>query len=161
MIDKRQDTGVAKKDDTNRINNGAHTLFTNKITKLNILACDLSPNDELDIDKAIQESQIGLKVLGVEGGASRNGSRTNAIHSSATTDFNSHGYQNNQIPMKQYLTNTAIKLSNTFIQQATLLTKLQRNGEKNITVEHVDVHQGGQAIVGNVNVNTPTEETKK
>ena len=50
----------------------------------------------------------------------------------------------------KFYTNTSIKLSNTFIQQATLLAKLQGGIGQKIVVEHVDVHQGGQAIVGNI-----------
>jgi hypothetical protein len=46
--------------------------------------------------------------------------------------------------------NTAIKLSNTFVQQAALLAKLQGGGAQKIVVERVDVHQGGQAIVGSI-----------
>lgn len=36
------------------------------------------------------------------------------------------------------------------LQQATLLAKLQGGIGQKIIVEHVDVHQGGQAIVGNI-----------
>lgn len=46
--------------------------------------------------------------------------------------------------------NCAAKLSNVFIQQATVLQKLQGKGQQRVTVEHVHVHDGGQAIVGNV-----------
>ncbi len=46
--------------------------------------------------------------------------------------------------------NMVTKLSNTFIQQTQLLMKLQGKGEQKVTVEHVNVHEGGQAIVGNV-----------
>jgi hypothetical protein len=53
-------------------------------------------------------------------------------------------------PKAQYLINASIKLSNTFTQQAALLSKLQGKGSQKIIVEHVDVHDGGQAIVGDV-----------
>ena len=46
--------------------------------------------------------------------------------------------------------NSVAKLSNVFIQQATVLQKLQGKGQQKVTVEHVHVHNGGQAIVGNV-----------
>ncbi len=66
--------------------------------------------------------------------------------------------KSNQPNNKQYFTNTAIKLANTFVQQASLLSRLQGNGGQQINVKQVDVHQGGQAIVGNVNVSPSTEK---
>lgn len=51
--------------------------------------------------------------------------------------------------VKQYL-GFATKLANTFVQQATLLNKLQGRGEQKVTVKHVNVHAGGNAVVGNV-----------
>lgn len=56
----------------------------------------------------------------------------------------------NHFELKKYYTNSAIKLSNCFVQQANVLAKLQGVGGQKIIVERVDVHQGGQAIVGNV-----------
>lgn len=52
----------------------------------------------------------------------------------------------------QYFVNAITKLSNTFIQQLTLLQKLQGQSHQKVTVEHLHVHQGAQAIVGQVNV---------
>lgn len=52
---------------------------------------------------------------------------------------------------KQYFTNTAIKLANTFCTQAQLLAKLQGVGGQKIVVERVDVSHGGQAVIGNIN----------
>ena len=51
---------------------------------------------------------------------------------------------------KQYHTNTAIKLSNCFVQQASLLAKLQGAVGQTMMVGRVDVHEGGQAVVGNI-----------
>ena len=44
----------------------------------------------------------------------------------------------------------AIKLLRTFTLQAETLAKLKRGGGQTVRVEHVHVHPGGQAIVGNV-----------
>ena len=44
----------------------------------------------------------------------------------------------------------AIKLLRTFTLQAETLAKLRRGGGQTVRVEHVHVHSGGQAIVGNV-----------
>ena len=62
---------------------------------------------------------------------------------------------------RQYYTNSAIKLANCFTQQAALLAKLQGAGGQKIIVEHVEVHHGGQAVVGNISGVTPTEKDKK
>lgn len=46
--------------------------------------------------------------------------------------------------------NLATKFQRTFIAQIEALQKLRGKGGQKVTVEHVHVHQGGQAIVGNV-----------
>ncbi|HAT1802330.1 TPA: hypothetical protein I8Z04_000986 [Legionella pneumophila] len=51
----------------------------------------------------------------------------------------------------QYFINSITKLSNTFIQQLNTLQKLQANSHQKVTVEHLHVNAGGQAIVGQVN----------
>ena len=55
-----------------------------------------------------------------------------------------------KLPARDYHLNQANKLSRTY---STLLETLNRHrgkGQQKVTVEHVHVHQGGQAIVGNV-----------
>jgi len=54
------------------------------------------------------------------------------------------------LELKRYCTNTTVKLANCFVQQANILAKLQGIGGQKIIVERVDVHQGGQAVVGNI-----------
>ena len=44
----------------------------------------------------------------------------------------------------------AVKLLRTFTMQAETLAKLRRGGGQTVRVEHVHVHSGGQAVVGNV-----------
>ena len=46
--------------------------------------------------------------------------------------------------------NLATKLLRTYTSQIEALAKLKRGGEQTVRVEHVHVHSGGQAIVGNV-----------
>lgn len=46
--------------------------------------------------------------------------------------------------------NLATKLSRTYVAQIEALGRLRRGGEQTVRVEHVHVHAGGQAIVGNV-----------
>ena len=47
--------------------------------------------------------------------------------------------------------NLAIKLMRTFTAQMEALNRYRGKGQQKMTVEHVHVHAGGQAIVGNVN----------
>jgi len=57
-------------------------------------------------------------------------------------------------PSFSYYINTVTKLSNVFIQQASTLQKLQGKNHQKVRVEHVNVHNGGQAIVGNIETHT-------
>jgi hypothetical protein len=51
----------------------------------------------------------------------------------------------------QYFINSITKLSNAFIQQINTLQKLQGSSHQKVTVEHLHVNAGGQAVVGQVN----------
>jgi len=51
---------------------------------------------------------------------------------------------------KELNANLAVKFHRTFVAQIEALQKLRGKGGQKVTVEHVHVHQGGQAIVGNV-----------
>jgi hypothetical protein len=55
-----------------------------------------------------------------------------------------------QIPQVDCAGNLAVKLLRTYVAQTEALAKLRRGGEQVVRVEHVHVHSGGQAIVGNV-----------
>ena len=49
-----------------------------------------------------------------------------------------------------------VKLSSAYARHAETLSKLKRNGQQTVNVRHVHVHDGGQALVGNVCNNAPT-----
>jgi hypothetical protein len=51
--------------------------------------------------------------------------------------------------MDRYM-NAATKLQRAMAAQIEALAKLRRGGEQNVIVKHVHVHDGGQAVVGNV-----------
>jgi hypothetical protein len=55
------------------------------------------------------------------------------------------------IPQQDSNGNLAVKLLRTFVPQIEALQRHRGKGEQKITVEHVHVHAGGQAIVGAVN----------
>src|SRR6478735_6566795 len=58
---------------------------------------------------------------------------------------------NGTVPAIQAAGGLAVKLLRTYTTQMETLAKLRRGGEQTVRVEHVHVHSGGQAIVGNVN----------
>ncbi len=62
--------------------------------------------------------------------------------------------QSPTVPYMQICAGIATKLQRTFVAQVEALSKLRRGGEQKVTVEHVHVHAGGQAIVGAV-TNSP------
>ena len=47
--------------------------------------------------------------------------------------------------------NVAVRLLRTYAAQMETFARLRRKGEQTVRVEHVHVHEGGQAVVGNVN----------
>jgi hypothetical protein len=63
--------------------------------------------------------------------------------------------QSPTVPYMQTCANLATKLQRTFVAQVEALSKLRRGGEQKVTVEHVHVHAGGQAIVGAVTQAAP------
>jgi len=135
--------------------------FSAEVAKLNALACDFAQRENIGLTEATTQSQNALKVLGVKGGIQE---------MLAAQMLSNHNLQQICLAMAnrtlgdsigQYFINSAIKLSNCFTQQAALLAKLQGNAGQRIVVEHVEVHHGGQAIVGNLNGASPTNEVKK
>ena len=54
------------------------------------------------------------------------------------------------LPKLEKFTNLATKLNRTFTVQMEALNRYRRGGKQKVTVEHVHVNEGGQAIVGNV-----------
>ncbi|WP_339860811.1 hypothetical protein [Paremcibacter congregatus] len=54
----------------------------------------------------------------------------------------------------------AAKLSRIYIEQVLALNKMRGKGQQKVTVEHIHIHSGGQAIVGNVNSDGGGAENK-
>ncbi|QLZ68466.1 hypothetical protein FOLKNPGA_01245 [Legionella sp. PC1000] len=61
----------------------------------------------------------------------------------------------------QYYINAIAKLSNVFIQQVSLLHKLQGNSQQKVVVEHLHINEGGQAIVGQVTAHSKGVDNEK
>jgi hypothetical protein len=62
-----------------------------------------------------------------------------------------HPYQGNGIKRLDVLGNLTTKFMRTYTMQVEALARKRRKGKQNVTVRHVHVHAGGQAVVGNVN----------
>lgn len=58
--------------------------------------------------------------------------------------------KNQSIDSRERLVNQATKMLRTFTSQMQALKRYRTGGQQKVTVEHVNVNEGGQAIVGNV-----------
>ena len=124
--------------------------FNKYIIDENAIATNKITAEKFDMDKAKQKSSNALVALDVNGGLqSMLAAQMLSIHELQQRTMT---YANaiDNMELKKYYTNTAIKLANCFVQQANMLAKLQGVGGQKIIIERVDVHQGGQAIVGNI-----------
>jgi hypothetical protein len=72
-----------------------------------------------------------------------------AIHM-ATIDSARRLANNDQIALKDSAERAFNKLARTFTSQMEALKRYRTGGEQKVTVQHVSVSDGGQAIVGNV-----------
>ena len=62
------------------------------------------------------------------------------------------------IPQQDSASNTLTKLTRTFAAQMQTLKNYRSNGEQKVTVQHVNVAPGAQAIVGNVSHGAPAND---
>lgn len=139
---------------TRMVNSEQKEKFISHLTHDAALASNNFRDNHFDLTEAKHRSREALCVLGAtEGLQAMLAAQLLSIHqlqqktmlyANAIDDFK----------LKQYYTNSAVKLSNCFVQQANMLAKLQGIGQK-ITIERVDVHSGGQAIVGAVQGGCP------
>lgn len=134
--------------------------FENKILQYNAIACSDQSGDKLDQTQALTESEFGMTALRAQGGLQQMlVAQMTSIHLLQQKTI-ALANRSGLIDSKQYFANSAIKLANCFTQQAALLAKLQGAGGQKIIVEHVEVHHGGQAIVGTINRGMPNEVKK-
>jgi hypothetical protein len=68
----------------------------------------------------------------------------------AAMDMLARARETEHLPTMQECGNLTVKLLRTYTAQIEALAKLRRGGEQTVRVEHVHVHEGAQAIVGNV-----------
>jgi len=128
----------------------AKEKFNRHVIHENALATNNIKAENFDMDKAKQKSSDAMVALGVDGGLqSMLAAQMLSIHELQQRTMT---YANgvDSLELKKYYSNSAVKLANCFVQQANILAKLQGVGGQKIIVERVDVHQGGQAVVGNI-----------
>lgn len=135
---------------TNNNIESKENTFKSHLVNESILASNNVRSPNFNLEQARQLSDDAMAVLGAEDSLqSMLVAQMLSIHKlQQSTMIFAHSISD--LETKKYYTNTAVKLSNCFVQQAGLLAKLQGIGGQKITVERVEVHQGGQAIVGNV-----------
>jgi hypothetical protein len=92
------------------------------------LVCGIAPQDPVEGMLAAQMAAVHTATL------------TYARHTA-----NANTYMESELSEKAFN-----RLSRTFVAQMEALKKYRTGGEQKMTVEHVHVHGGGQAIVGNV-----------
>ena len=74
-----------------------------------------------------------------------------AVHNIALEMSRRAMYHEQSVEGVELNINCANKLMNTFARQVEALAKHRAKGQQKITVQHVNVNDGGQAIVGDVN----------
>ena len=79
----------------------------------------------------------------------------------ATIKFAQHFSFIETLPQQDSTERTVNKLARTFAMQMEALKRYRTGGEQKVTVQHVTVVEGGQAIVGNVTQATPDAAAKK
>ena len=124
--------------------------FNRHIIQKNATAISDISAHNFDINKTTQISRNALVALDAKDGLqSMLAAQILSIHELQQKSM-VYAHAADDLELKKYFTNATIKLANCFVQQANMLAKLQGVGGQKIIVERVDVHQGGQAIVGNI-----------
>ncbi|HAT2138619.1 TPA: hypothetical protein I8027_001028 [Legionella pneumophila] len=131
-------------------NNENESGFKRQLIHDNALANNSYTDESFDLDREKKSSKEAMTELNASNGLqSMLTAQMLSIHKMQQKSMCYAQNINNQ-RLEKYYVNSAIKLANCFVQQANLLAKLQGMGGQKIIVERVDVHEGGQAIVGNV-----------
>ena len=103
----------------------------------------------------VSEADLNFMLAGINGIKPRDeteamlAAQMTAIHV-ATMKVARHLANADTIPKQDSAQNALSKLARTYASQMETLKKYRTGGQQKMTVEHIHVHQGGQAIVGNV-----------
>ena len=82
-----------------------------------------------------------------------------AIHNAIMTFTRRLAHVEN-IPQQDSAERALNKLARTFVSQMEALKRYRTGGEQKVTVQHVSVSEGGQAIVGNITQTPPDTAAK-
>jgi len=116
--------------------------------------------DNFDLDKSRKKSSDAMTAIAATNGLQAMlAAQMLSVHELQQRAM-TYAHCATSLELQQYYTNSAVKLSNCFVQQTNALAKLQGIGGQKIVVERVDVHQGGQAIVGNIQGGEGVNERK-
>ena len=128
-----------------------HIIQKHALTKVNLTA------EDVNLDKGKQLAQETVLALGAEDATQLMlTAQMSAVHD-LQQKLTIYAANTMHPDTTAYYINAVTKLSNVFVQQVDLLNKLKGHGERKVVVEHVHVHNGGQAIVGNVEPYTSKE----
>lgn len=140
-----------KLDSKNEIAIESKKQFSERIKRLNAMACTNIKRDDFDLEEEVKKSEQVLDALNAKDSLQQMlAAQMMSVHRLQQMSIASAN-GSDRLENKQYFSNTAIKLANCFVQQANLLARLQGQGSQKIVVERVDVHHGGQAVVGSIN----------
>jgi len=114
--------------DATKINQHSDTDATQRYNATIAALHDIAPKDAL-------EGMLATQLI-----ATHMAAMDCYVHVNKTNDRATHAYHLNQVN----------KLSRTFVALLEALNRHRGKGQQKVTVEHVHVHQGGQAIVGHV-----------
>lgn len=78
-----------------------------------------------------------------------------ATHIAAMSCFNQAAISGQTFEGRELNLKFGTKLSGLYARQAETLSKLKRKGQQTVNVRHVHVHDGGQAVVGNIESHQP------
>ena len=128
------------------------STFKKKVVLNSALACNNIIAKDFDVNQAKTVTEQSMTALDIHGGLQTMlAAQMLSIHNLQQRAMAyANGITASGHETEQYYTNTAIKLANCFVQQASLLAKLQGMGGQQVIVKPVEINQGGQAIVGNV-----------
>ncbi len=145
-IDRTKETQL----ETTDTKTHARERFNRRVIHKNAIAANNIRSDSFDLDEAKEKSCDALTALNAQSSLQAMlVAEMLSIHELQQTTM-AFAIGASDFELKKCYTNSAIKLANCFTQQAAVLAKLQGIGGQKIIVERVDVHQGGQAIVGNI-----------
>jgi hypothetical protein len=142
---------------TNKLCSPSTEAHRDSVIHANILACEDFKHKSFSPEKALERSEQGIESLKTkEGLQDMLAAQMLSIHNLQQQSM-ALAHVSQRAEASKYYTNAAIKLANVFVQQANTLAKLQGFVSQRITVEKVNVHEGGRAVVGNVSANAGKE----